>query len=454
MENKKEILASEPIGKLFLKLSIPAILAQLVNLLYNIVDRIYIGHIPDVGDIALTGVGLTFPIIMFISAFASLAGMGGAPKSSIAMGKGDMNEANKILGNCVSLTLFLSIILTFVVSIFNKDLLYAFGASDNTIVFASSYMKIYSIGTIFVMISIGLNAFITAQGFSKVSMINVVVGAVCNIILDPVFIFGFNMGVEGAALATIISQALSAFLVIRFLLSKKSKLVLNFESMKPNIKIILSCVALGLAPFIMQSTESILSICFNTSLQNYGGDLAVGAMTICSSLMMFAMMPLQGFTQGAQPIISYNYGAKNVSRVKSAFKILFITCLIYSVIYWLVIMLFPNFMVNIFTTKEELIEFTTVVLRIYMACILVFGIQIACQQTFIALGNAPISLFLALLRKVFLLIPLIYILPLFIDNKVNAVFLAEPIADFIAVATTFIVFMFVFRKTMNKIELN
>ena len=454
MENKKEILASEPIGKLFLKLSIPAILAQLVNLLYNIVDRIYIGHIAEVGDIALTGVGLTFPIIMFISAFASLAGMGGAPKASIAMGKGDMKEANKILGNCVCLTLFLAIILTVVVSIFNTDLLYAFGASINTIGYASGYMRIYSIGTIFVMVSIGLNAFITTQGFSKVSMINVVVGAVCNIMLDPIFIFGFNMGVEGAALATIISQAVSACLVIRFLLSKKSKLVLSFECMKLDIKIILSCVALGLAPFIMQSTESILSICFNTSLQNYGGDLAVGAMTICSSLMMFAMMPLQGFTQGAQPIISYNYGAKNVLRVKSAFKILFITCLIYSVIYWGVIMLFPNFMVNIFTTKEELIEFTSVALRIYMGCILVFGIQIACQQTFIALGNAPISLFLALLRKVILLIPLIYILPLFIDKKVNAVFLAEPIADFIAVTTTFIVFTIVFRKTMNKIECN
>lgn len=452
MENQNEELATKPIGKLFLKLSIPAILAQIVNLLYNMIDRIYIGHIPEVGDVALTGVGLTFPIIMFISAFASLAGMGGAPKASIAMGKGEMDKANKILGNSALLTLLLSVILTVVISIFNRDLLYAFGASDNTIEYASSYMKIYSIGTIFVMIAMGLNSFITAQGFSKESMINVVIGAVCNIILDPIFIYGFKMGVEGAALATIISQAISAFFVIRFLLSKKSKLVLNLNNMKPDIKIILSCVALGLAPFIMQSTESILSICFNTSLQNYGGDLAVGAMTICSSLMMFAMMPLQGFSQGAQPIISYNYGAKNVDRVKKAFRILFITCVIYSVIYWAIIFIFPKFLIGIFTTKQELIVFTVSAVKIYMALILVFGVQIACQQTFIALGNAPISLFLALLRKVILLIPLIYILPMFIENKTNAVFLAEPIADFIAVSTTFIVFMIVFRKTMKKIE--
>lgn len=452
MENQNEELATKPIGKLFLKLSIPAILAQIVNLLYNMIDRIYIGHIPEVGDVALTGVGLTFPIIMFISAFASLAGMGGAPKASIAMGKGEMDKANKILGNSFLLTLVLSVILTVITSIFNRDLLYAFGASDNTIEYASSYMKIYSIGTIFVMVAMGLNSFITAQGFSKESMINVVIGAVSNIILDPIFIYGFKMGVEGAALATIISQAISAIFVIRFLLSKKSKLVLNLNNMKPDIKIILSCVALGLAPFIMQSTESILNICFNTSLQNYGGDLAVGAMTICSSLMMFAMMPLQGFSQGAQPIISYNYGAKNVDRVKKAFRILFITCVIYSVIYWAIIFIFPRFLIGIFTTKQELIVFTVSALKIYMALILVFGVQIACQQTFIALGNAPISLFLALLRKVILLIPLIYILPMFIENKTNAVFLAEPIADFIAVSTTFIVFMIVFRKTMKKIE--
>ena len=452
MSKENELLATESIGKLFIKLSIPAILAQLVNLLYNIIDRIFIGRIDEVGDIALTGVGVCFPIIMFISAFASLVGMGGAPKASIAMGKGSKEEANKILGNSVILTLILAIILTTVILIFNKDLLYAFGASNQTISYATDYMGIYAIGTIFVMISIGLSAFITCQGFSKYSMMCVVIGAMTNIILDPIFIFAFGLGVKGAAIATIISQAVSAILIIRFLLSKNSKLLLNKESMKLDFKIILSCIALGLAPFIMQSTESILNICFNTSLQKYGGDVAVGAMTVCTSLMMFAMLPLQGFTQGAQPIISYNFGAQNSIRVKKAFKLLFVTCLIYSFVYWLILMLFPKTLVSLFTTNEVLIDFAAKALKIYMALVCIFGIQIACQQTFIALGNAPISLFLALLRKVFLLIPLIYIIPLFMENKTNAVFLAEPIADLIAVTTTFIVFMFVFKKTMKKIE--
>ena len=454
MDNNKEFLATESIGKLFIKLSIPAILAQLVNLLYNIVDRIFIGRIEYVGDIALTGVGVCFPIIMFISAFASLVGMGGSPKASIAMGKQNKDEANKILGNSVILMLFLAFTLTLVIQIFNKDLLFAFGASNNTITYATKYMNIYSLGTIFVMITIGLSAFITAQGNSKYSMMCVVIGAITNIILDPIFIFVFELGVQGAALATVISQAISAILIIKFLFSKKSKFVINKDSIKFDYKIILSCIALGLAPFIMQSTESILSICFNTSLKKYGVDMAVGAMTVCSSLMMFAMLPLQGFTQGAQPIISYNYGAENTSRVKQAFKLLFITCLAYSFVYWLLLMLTPKMLVSMFITNSLLIDFTTKCLRIYMACICVFGIQIACQQTFIALGNAPISLFLALLRKVFLLIPLIYILPNLMDNKINAIFLAEPIADFVAVTTTFITFIYVFKKTLNKIENN
>ena len=405
MKNTQEALANEPIGKLFIKLSIPAILAQLVNLLYNLVDRIYIGHIEGVGDIALTGVGLTFPLIMFVSAFSSLCGMGGAPKASIAMGENNQKHANRILGNSLVVTITLALILTIVLSFFNEPLLFAFGASENTIVYAKDYMDIYSKGTIFVMISVGLNSFITTQGFSKYSMLNVIVGAVCNIILDPIFIFGLNMGVKGAALATIISQGVSAIMVLGFLFSKKSKLRINKESIIPNVKVILSCMALGLAPFIMQSTESILNICFNTSLKNYGGDVAVGAMTICTSLMMFAMMPLQGFTQGAQPIISYNYGAKNPERIKQTFKILIITCFTYALVYWGSVMLFPQALASIFTSEKVLIEFATNALRIYMACICLFGIQIACQQTFIALGNAPISLFLALLRKVILLIP-------------------------------------------------
>ena len=452
MIQKDERLGTERISKLFIRLAIPAVLAQIINLLYNIVDRIYIGHIEGVGSDALTGVGVCLPIIMFITAFSSLCGMGGAPKAAIKMGEKKFDDANKILGNCFTLALIISVILTFVILLYGKDLLLAFGASEVTIPYADSYMSIYCLGTIFVILTMGLSSFITTQGFSKIAMIYTVIGALLNIALDPLFIFAFNLGVKGAALATIISQAVTALLIIKFLLSKKSILKISLKGMKLEKNIILPCIALGLAPFIMMSTESILSICFNTSLQKYGGDLAVGSMTILTSLMSFAMMPLQGFTQGAQPIISYNYGAKNPERCKKAFKILLTTCVVYSFIFWAFVMLFPSSFAGVFTDNQELIEFTTWSVRIYMFMILIFGIQIACQQTFISLGNAPISLFLALLRKVFLLIPLIYIVPLFTENKCFGVFLAEPIADFIAVTTTLVIFLKTFSKTMNKIE--
>lgn len=450
--NNKEILKTEKVLKLFIKLSIPAVLAQLVNLLYNVVDRMYIGHIDLIGKDALTGVGVTLPVILFISAFASLCGMGGAPKAAIKMGENDHNYANKILGNCLSLTIIMAIILTIIFQVFSKDLLLAFGASENTITYANDYLSIYSLGTIFVMLSLGLNMFITTQGFSTRSMLNVIIGALANIALDPLFIFAFNMGVKGAALATIISQAIASIFVISFLLSKKSKLKITTNNLKLDFKVILPCVALGIAPFIMQSTESVLSICFNTSLYKYGGDLAVGSMTILSSLMGFAMMPLQGFTQGAQPIISYNFGAKEPERCKQAFKILFVTCIVYSFIFWALIMIMPSSFIKVFTEDTQLIEYASWALRIYMAVICMFGIQIACQQTFISLGNAPISLFLALLRKVILLIPLIYIIPNFTENKAFGVFLAEPIADIIAVTTTLILFIIIFKKTMKKIS--
>ena len=454
MLHKDERLGTEKISRLFVRLAIPAVLAQIINLLYNIVDRIYIGHIENIGSEALTGVGVCLPLIMFISAFSSLCGMGGAPKAAIKMGEKKLDDANKILGNCFTLALILSVILTFVFSFFGTDLLLVFGASENTIPYASKYMSVYCLGTVFVMITMGLSSFITTQGHSKISMIYTVTGALLNIALDPLFIFTLNLGVAGAALATIISQAITAVLIIRFLLSKKSTLKISLKGMKLESKIILPCVALGLAPFIMMSTESVLSICFNTSLLKYGGDIAVGSMTILTSLMSFAMMPLQGFTQGAQPIISYNYGAKKPERCKKAFKILLTTCIVYSCIFWLAIMMFPSFFASVFTEKVELIEFTTWSVKIYMFMIFLFGIQIACQQTFISLGNAPISLFLALLRKVILLIPLIYIVPLFTENKCLGVFLAEPIADFIAVTTTLILFITTFNKTMKKIETN
>lgn len=445
-------LATQPVVKLFFKLSIPSVLAQIVNLLYNMVDRIFIGHIKDVGDIALTGVGVCFPLIILISAFSCLCGMGGAPKAAIKMGEGKIKEANKILGNCFVVTIIFSILLTIVVQIFKEPILYTFGASENTIKYALDYINIYSLGTIFIMISLGLNAFITTQGFSKISMRNVVIGALINIALDPLFIFGFNLGVKGAAIATIIAQAISAILVISFFFGKKTILKLTFENMKLDIRIILSVMALGLSPFIMQSTESIISICFNTSLYKYGGDVAVGAMTILTSLMQFAMLPLQGFASGAQPIISYNYGAKNPDRIKQVFKVLFIICVSFSTLFWLLAMIIPNVLVSIFTIEQELIIFASKALRIYMAVICLFGIQIACQQTFVSLGNAPVSLFLAIFRKIIVLIPLIYILPSIMENKCNAIFLAEPIADFIAVSVTATMFYFIFKKSMKEIE--
>ena len=449
---EKNPLGYEKVGKLFLRLSIPSVIAQLVNLLYNLIDRIFIGHIEEVGDIALTGVGVCLPLIMIISAVSCLCGMGGAPKAAIKMGENDLEGANKILGNCTILTIIFSIILTILVLIFKEPLLYLFGASDNTITYALDYVSIYSLGTIFVMTSLGLNAFITTQGFSKISMINVMVGAILNIILDPIFIFVFNLGVKGAAIATIISQAIATLSIIIFLTSKKTILKLKIQDMPLKIDIILPCVLLGLAPFIMQSTESILSICFNTSLYKYEGDLAVGSMTILTSLMGFAMMPLQGFTQGAQPIISYNYGAKKPERVKKAFTILFITCVVYSFLFWVFLMITPQSFAKLFTDDINLINYTSWALRIYMAVLCMFGIQIACQQTFIALGNAPISLFLAILRKVILLIPLIYIIPNFTTNKSFGVFLAEPIADFIAVSVTFTLFIITFKKSLKKIK--
>lgn len=445
-------LATQPVVKLFFKLSIPSVLAQIVNLLYNMVDRIFIGHIKDVGDIALTGVGVCFPLIILISAFSCLCGMGGAPKAAIKMGEGKIKEANKILGNCFVVTIIFSILLTIVVQIFKEPILYTFGASENTIKYALDYINIYSLGTIFIMISLGLNAFITTQGFSKISMRNVVIGALINIVLDPLFIFGFNLGVKGAAIATIIAQAISAILVISFFFGKKTILKLTFDNMKLDIKIILSVMALGLSPFIMQSTESIISICFNTSLYKYGGDVAVGAMTILTSLMQFAMLPLQGFASGAQPIISYNYGARNPDRIKQVFKVLFIICVSFSTLFWLFAMIIPNVLVSIFTIEQELIIFASKALRIYMAVICLFGIQIACQQTFVSLGNAPVSLFLAIFRKIIVLIPLIYILPSIMENKCDAIFLAEPIADFVAVSVTATMFYFIFKKSMKEIE--
>ena len=451
-KNQSAALATEPVGKLLLKLSAPAIAAQIVNLLYNMVDRIYIGHIDKIGDLALTGVGVCFPLIMIISAFAALVGMGAAPRASIFMGRGDKATAEKILGNSFTLLLCVSAVLTIVFVFFAKPILLTFGASENTIGYAMEYMSIYSFGTVFVQLTLGLNAFISAQGFAKISMMTVLIGAVCNIILDPVFIFGLNMGVKGAAIATVISQFISMVWILKFLTGSKTELKIRKENLKLNPQIFLPCMALGLSPFIMQATESLISVCFNSSLLKYGGDIAVGSMTILTSVMTFSILPLQGLCQGSQPIISYNYGAKNADRVKQGFKLTLVSCLVFSFTVWALVMLFPQNFIKLFNNNPELVDFASHALRIYMAVNCVFGAHIACQQTFIALGNAKCSLFLALLRKIILLIPLIYILPQFISNKTNAVFLAEPVADIIAVSCTVILFTVQFRKSMKELN--
>lgn len=452
MNNDRSFLGTAPVGKLLFKLAIPTIAAQLINMLYNIVDRIFIGHIPEIGDFALTGVGVCMPLIMIISAFASLISAGGAPRSSIFLGQGNKEKAEKTMGSCFALQIVISIILTVFIFFFNKELLLAFGASENTIEYATNYMTIYSIGTIFVQITLGMGAYITAQGFSKTGMMTVLIGAICNIILDPILIYGFNMGVQGAALATIISQCISCIWVLRFLTGKRTTLKIKKENLKIKKEIVLPCIALGLAPFIMQSSESIISICFNSSLQSYGGDIAVGAMTILTSVMQFAMLPLQGLAQGAQPITSYNFGAKNVDRVKKVFKLLLISSVIYSVTLWSLIMLFPSTFATIFTPKPELIEFTANALRIYCAVLCLFGVQIACQMTFVSIGNAKSSIMVAVTRKFILLLPLIFILPNFFADKTFAVYLAEPIADFLAVTFTAILFYFQFKKALASIS--
>ena len=453
MNEDKDFLGKEPVGKLLLKLALPTVTAQIINMLYNIVDRIYIGHIPEIGEAALTGVGVCMPLIMIVTAFSAFAAYGGAPRASIYMGQGDHDSAEKTLGNCFAVQFIISVLLTAALLLWNRDFLMAFGASDKTIGYGVEYMNIYAIGTIFVQMTLGMNAFITAQGFARTGMFSVLIGAVANIVLDPIFIFGFNMGVAGAAWATIISQAMSCAWVLLFLCGKKTHLRLRVKYMRLSRKIVLPSLALGLSSFIMQASESIISICFNSSLQSYGGDIAVGAMTILTSVMQFAMLPLQGLGQGAQPIISYNYGARNPERVKAAFKLLLKSSLVYSTLLWALVMLFPQAFAAMFTSSDALMTFTQKALRIYMACLLLFGIQIACQMTFTSLGNAKASILVAVMRKFILLIPLIYIMPLlFSADKTTAVYMAEPVADFIAVTFTAIFFTFQFKKALKGIS--
>ena len=449
----KDFLATEPLGKLLLRLSLPTVTAQIINMLYNIVDRIYIGHIPDSGALALTGVGVCMPLIMIISAFAALVGNGGAPRASIFLGKGDHESAEKTLGNCFFVQIIVSIVLTVVLLLSNRTLLLAFGASENTISYSVDYMNIYALGTIFVQMTLGMNAFISTQGFAKISMLSVLIGAIANIILDPIFIFGLGLGVKGAALATIFSQAMSCIWVLHFLTGKTTFLKIRERNFRLQASIILPCLALGLSMFIMQASESVISVCFNSSLLKYGGDIAVGAMTILTSAMQFAMLPLQGLGQGAQPILSYNFGAKNMDRVRATFKLLVKVSLAYSTVMWALVMLFPGAFASIFTNETELLSFTAHALRIYLACILLFGIQIACQMTFTSIGCAKASIMVAVMRKFVLLLPLIFILPhVFTKDPTSAVYMAEPVADFFAVTFTCILFRSEFKKALKTLE--
>lgn len=449
MSRSKTNLGEGSVGKLLLSLALPAIVAQLVNVLYNIVDRIFIGRMVN-GEVAMAGVGVAFPIIMIISAFSALIGMGGAPLAAIKMGEKDNEGAEKIISNSFSTLIIIGLICTIVFLIFKEDLLWAFGASDATIRYAVDYLTIYLIGTVFVQIALGMNPFINTQGFAKIGMVTVVIGAIINIVLDPIFIFKLNLGVKGAALATILSQFVSAIWVLTFLFGKKSILKIRVNYLAPKFKVLLPIVALGVSPFIMQSTESLVLISMNNKLQLYGGDLAVGAMTIMSSIMQIVTLPLMGLSQGAQPIISYNFGAKNIERVKRTFKLLLTSCLTYTFIMWAALMVFPEVFVGIFNNKPELVEITSWSMRIFFGGIFIFGAQIACQQTFLALGQAKISLIMALLRKVVLLVPLIFILPMFFEDKLKAVLFAEPISDIIAALTTITVFIIFYKKTFVK----
>ena len=438
------------IPKLLAQLAIPAVVAQLINLLYNIVDRIYIGHMPGVGADALTGVGLFLPILMLFNAFALLCGAGGAPRAAIAMGQKDHDTAEKIVANCFSLLLIFAVVLTALFYILAPTLLRFFGASDVTLLYALSYARIYILGSICVLVVLGMNPFITTQGFSKISMMTTVIGAVINIILDPIFIFLLDMGVRGAALATVLSQTVGALWIIRFLTGKKTILRLKKENMRLQGKIIGPCLALGVSTFVMMSTESLLSMSFTSSLAKYGGDLAVGAMTIITSCSQLVTLPLSGICQGGQPLISYNFGAGNKERVRKAFGLQFGICVAYAAAFWAALMIVPQMFVSIFNSNPELVEYTSWAMRIYMAGIFSMGFQLACQQSFMALGQAKISLLMACLRKIILLIPLIFILPMVFENKVFGVFVAEPVSDIIAAMVTTTMFFTRFKKILDR----
>ena len=443
-----EKLGTAPLGRLMLSLALPTVLAQLINVLYNVVDRIYIGHMQGDGNPALTGVGVTLPIITLIAAFSAFAGAGGAPLAAIELGKKDERKASLIMGNSAWLLVFFSIVLTIGFLIFKIPILHAFGASSKTITYANDYITIYLLGTIFVQLALGLNAFISGQGAAKAAMLSVLIGAVINIVLDPIFIFALHLGVRGAAFATVISQFVSAVWVVSFLKSKRS--VLHLKLVRPDKSLILKIAALGIAPFVMQSTESLVTITFNTGLQRYGGDLYVGSMSILMSIMQLIVIPVNGITQGVQPIISYNYGAGNRMRVKETVIRLVSVCLLGTLILVGIAIFCPSIYASMFTNDAELVALTCRIMPIFFLGIAIFGIQAACQSTFLALGQAKVSLFIATLRKIILLIPLALILPKFLGVK--GIYIAEPVSDVISVIVTSVLCVITLKRIFSEME--
>ena len=444
----EERLGTEPLVKLIFSLAIPAVLAQIVNLLYSIVDRIYIGHIPGVGAMALTGMGLCTPILLIVSAFAAFAGSGGAPLAAMELGRGDRKKAGEILTNAVMILLFLSLVLTALLLCFKRPLLYFFGASEDTIGYADSYLSIYLCGTVFVQLYLGLNSFISCQGQAKVAMLSVLIGAVCNLILDPVFIFVLNMGVSGAAIATVISQAISALWVLRFLLSGKSVIPIDWTCLRPSLPIIGKIASLGISPFIMQSTESLIAMVFTGGLQRYGGDLYVGSYTILASVMQLMVFPANGFAYGTQPIISYNFGAGNYDRVKKNFWIVSFICLGYTMIFYVAALFAPDFLAGLFTSDAPLAALAASKMPVFLGGMVIFAFQLSVQTSLLGTGQAKMSLFLACLRKIILLTPLALILPRFMG--VDGIYWAEPLSDTVSALTSLALFVYVSRRVLKK----
>ena len=429
------------VAKNILNLALPMTLAQVINVLYNVVDRIYIGHLPNASTLALTGLGLTFPIITIISAFANLFGMGGSPLCSIARGKGEHQRAQRIMGNSFSMLLLSGVVMMVLCFLFKEPVLYVFGASADTFGYADDYLSIYLIGTVFVMISLGMNSFINSQGFARMGMLTVLLGAVVNIVLDPIFIFLLHMGVRGAALATVISQGLSACWVLRFLTGKKTIYRLTLADMRPSFPLVREITNLGMSGFIMAVTNGSVQIVCNATLSQYGGDLYVGIMTVINSIREILTLPVNGITNGAQPVMGFNYGAGKYTRVREGIRFTSLICILYTIVAWLLTLLFPAQFIHLFNSDPSLIEKGISSLHLYFFGFFMMSLQFAGQSTFVALGRSRQAVFFSLFRKAIIVIPLTLFLPMVGGLGVNGVFLAEPISNFVGGGACFITMM-------------